>query len=272
MLDALQIAATGMQAQQLHVDTIANNIANLETAGFKRVRISFHDLVTRLADTSMSGNSWSRDDPFASPARPGSGAGHSAGVGVGVATVLRHFDPGEIRQTGSPLDLAIAGDGFVEVTLPDGGHAYSRGGTLRINEDGLLALRSGQALSGAISVPDDAQALVIESDGRVRARMAGSSQAVELGQIGLVRFSVPSALASLGPGLYQATEASGNAVVGHPGEGALGSFRQAALEASNVRMVDEMVALLVAQRAYEASVNVAKAADEMLGVVNGMRK
>ena len=181
MLDALQIAATGMQAQQLHLDTIANNIANVETAGFKKGRVSFHDLVTRLADASMHGATSSRDDPYVSASRPGSGAGAGAGVGVGIgvgiASVMRQFDPGEVRQTGSSYDLAIVGDGFVEVMLADGGRAYSRGGTLRINEDGLLALASGHPLAGAVSVPDGTQALVIEADGRIRARLGRADPA-----------------------------------------------------------------------------------------------
>lgn len=264
MQDALQIAATGMQAQQLHVDTIANNLANVATNGYKKGRVSFHDLVTRVADASIAAVS-------GQPARPLDTV-VPAGMGVGIASVTRQFDHGELRKTDSAFDLAIAGEGFIEVTLPDGGRAFSRGGTLRINDDGLLALASGQPLAGNIAVPENMQSLTIEADGRVLARLQGQARPVELGQIGLVRFMAPGALAGAGEGLYRATEASGEPIVGRAAEESMGTLRQGHLEASNVKMVDEMVSLMVAQRAYEASVNVAKAADEMLGMVNGLRK
>ena len=265
MQDALQIAATGMQAQQLHVDTIANNLANVATTGFKRAKVSFHDLVTRVADASI-----------AHPAQAGSAAAlppmTQAGVGVGVASVSRQFDGGELRKTDSMYDIAIAGDGFIEVAMPDGTRAFTRGGVLRVNGDGLLATGSGQPLAGAIPVPDNMESLLIDGEGRVQAKVNGQSRPVDLGTLSLVRFISPGALAVGGDGLYRSTEQSGEAIGGRAGEDGMGVLRQGQLEGSNVKMVDEMVGLMVAQRAYEASVNVARAADEMLGMVNNLRK
>jgi flagellar basal-body rod protein FlgG len=265
MQDALQIAATGMQAQQLHVDTIANNLANVATTGFKRARVSFHDLVTRVADASIASSAPTESSGSLS-------AMSHAGVGVSVASVSRHFDGGELRQTESMYDLAIAGEGFVEVAMPDGTRAFTRGGVLRVNGDGLLATGSGQPLAGAIAVPDNMETLLIDAEGRVQAKVHGQSRPVDLGMLSLVRFMAPGALAVGGDGLYRPTEQSGEAIGGRAGEDGLGVFRQAHLEGSNVKMVDEMVGLMVAQRAYEASVNVARAADEMLGMVNNLRK
>jgi flagellar basal-body rod protein FlgG len=264
MQDALQIAATGMQAQQMHVDTIANNLANVATPGYKKGRVVFQDLVTRIADGALASATGAAARPIDAMA--------PAGLGVGIVSVAKQFDSGELRKTESPLDIAVAGEGFIEVLLPDGGRAFSRGGGLRVNADGLLALASGQPLAGNIAVPDGMHSLTIEADGRVLARPSGQTGPVELGQIGLVRFMAPGALAAAGDGLYRATERSGEPIGARAGEDAMGTLRQGHLEASNVRMVDEMVNLMVAQRAYEASVNVAKAADEMLGMVNGMRK
>jgi flagellar basal-body rod protein FlgG len=261
MQDALQIAATGMQAQQLHVDTIANNLANVATTGFKRAKVSFHDLVTRVADASISNTAPAGAAPMG-----------QTGIGVSVASVSRQFDGGELRKTDSMYDLAIAGDGFVEVSMPDGTRAFTRGGVLRVNADGLLATGSGQPLAGAIAVPDNLETLLIDSEGRVQAKVRGQSHPVDLGTLSLARFMAPGALAVGGDGLYRATEQSGEAIGGRAGEDGVGVFRQGHLEGSNVKMVDEMVGLMVAQRAYEASVNVARAADEMLGMVNNLRK
>lgn len=264
MLDALQIAATGMQAQQLHVDTIANNLANVNTNGFKKGRIAFYDLVSRVADRTLADAANAADRPL-DPAR-------RLGLGVGVAMVSKQFDGGDVRKTDSAFDLAISGDGFLEVTLADGSRAFSRGGTLKVNADGLLALQAGQPLAGAITVPDNAVALTIATDGRVHATIPGSVRPAELGQIDLVRFMAPGGLIALGEGLYKSTEGSGEPISGRAGEDPIGTLRQGFVEGSNVKLVDEMVNLMVAQRAYEANVKVAQAADEMLGMVNGLRK
>jgi flagellar basal-body rod protein FlgG len=266
MLDALYIAATGMQAQQLHVDTIANNLVNVATPGFKKGRVSFTDLMMREAVQVL-------------PAASGDGAETGPlgtvprlGTGVGLARVAKAFDQGELKQTGSMFDVAIQGDGFLEVMRPDGSRAYSRGGTLRVNVDGVLVSSSGHPLAPGIQLPANATGFAIGNDGQVLISVPGQGRPVEAGQLELVRFANPGALQALGDNLYAASDASGEPMAARPGEDGLGTLAQGYLEGSNVNMVDEMVNLMVAQRAYEASVKVVQASDEMLGMVNALRK
>lgn len=265
MFEALSIAATGMQAQQLSVETIANNLANVNTVGFKKGKVGFADLMARDAAGAVT------------PTLEALGAGalatpHRMGAGVSVASLSKVFDMGELKQTGSPLDLAIEGEGFLEVEMPDGTSAYVRGGALKVDRNGLLATANGHVLKPAISVPDNAEALVIGRDGRVQVRLAGQANPVELGQLELVRFHAAGQLQAMGDNLYRATEASGDPMMLRPGEQGMGLLAQGFLESSNVKMVDEMVNLMLAQRAYEASVKVVQAADDMLGMVNNLRK
>jgi flagellar basal-body rod protein FlgG len=262
MFDALQIAATGMHAQQQNVDAIANNLANVNTNGFKKARVSFTDLVTRQVDAASAAAASSEADASL-PMR---------GTGVAVAHVARSFDAGEARKTDSAYDVTIGGDGFLEVLMPDGSRAYTRGGTLRVSADGQLATASGQPLKPGINIPDDVQDLTITTDGRVQIKTARHPAAVEVGQLELVRFISPAGLEPLGEGLFRANEAAGEPIAGRAGQDGLGSIRQGYLEGSNVKMVEEMVNLMVAQRAYEASVKVVQASDEMLGMVNNLRK
>ena len=264
MFDALQIAATGMHAQQQNVDSIANNLANVNTTGFKKARISFTDLVARQTDAGVD------------PAQAGTAADVAGeamrGAGVAVGRIARSFDAGEAKKTDSPYDVTIAGDGFIEVQLPDGGRAYTRGGTLRVTADGQLATATGQILKPGLTIPDDVNDMTITADGRVQVRTARHPGAVEVGQLELVRFVAPAGLESLGDGLFKATEQAGEPIAGRAGQDGLGAIRQGYLEGSNVKLVEEMVNLMVAQRAYEASVKVVQASDEMLGMVNNLRK
>lgn len=257
MNDALYIAATGMQAQQLNVDTIANNLANVNTVGFKKARVGFIDLVNRHLAAS----------PAQSPTEP-----DLLGSGVAVTSVAKVFDVGDLRKTGSPLDVAIQGDGFLEVVLSDGSRAFSRGGTLKVSTDGLLTDEAGHVLRPGITVPANATAIVIQPDGRVQLAVPGRQGSVDAGQLELVRFANPGALAAADANTYAATEASGEATPAHAGEDGVGTLAQGALEGSNVKLVDEMVNLMVAQRAYEASVKVVQASDEMQGLINSLRK
>lgn len=259
MFDALQIAATGMHAQQQNVDAIANNLANVNTNGFKKARVSFTDLVSRQAKAAATADAAEADLPV-------------RGTGVSVAYVARSFDVGEARKTDSAYDVTIGGDGFLEVLMPDGSRAYTRGGTLRISEDGQLATASGQPLKPGINIPDDVQDLTITADGRVQVKTTRHPAVVEAGQLELVRFIAPVGLEPLGEGLFRATETAGEPIAGRAGQNGLGGLRQGYLEGSNVKMVEEMVNLMVAQRAYEASVKVVQASDEMLGMVNNLRK
>lgn len=261
MNDALQIAATGMHAQQQSVDAIANNLANVNTAGFKKARVSFVDLVARQAGSAEGADGVDNATP---PALPG--------TGVVMGRVLRAFDAGEVRKTDSPLDLAIAGDGFIEVQTADGGHGYIRGGTLRVSSDGQLVAAGGQVIGSGLNIPEGYQDLAITNDGRVQVRTARDAGLVEIGQLDMVRFVSPSGLEAIGDGVYRATEAAGQPIAGRAGEDGIGSIRQGYLEGSNVKLSEELVNLMVAQRAYEASVKVVQASDEMLGMVNNLRR
>jgi flagellar basal-body rod protein FlgG len=265
MFDALYIGATGMQAQQLNVETIANNLANANTVSFKKGRVGFSDLMVReSARVAQASGEDLRGGVLAGAQR--------LGAGVGVSSMSKVFDNGELKKTESPLDVAIRGDGFLEVTMPDGSSAYTRGGSLKVNKDGLLATQAGYPLRPAIAVPDNAQSVVIGADGRVLVRLANQTAPIEAGQLELVRFANAGALAAQGDNLYRASESSGEAIAARAGEEGAGTLAQGFLEGSNVKMVDEMVNLMLAQRAYEASVKVVQAADEMLGLVNNLRK
>lgn len=257
MNDALYVAATGLFAHQSNVETIANNVANLGTTGFKKSRVVFQDLLSQAATTTTA-----------------TGAAPQAqhGVGVSAAQVARSFDAGELRQTDSPLDLAIQGDGFIEV-LPSGSTALTRGGTLHVGPDGNLATAEGYALKAGIAVPHDARQLTISRTGAVTALGgADGKKAQDLGSIELVLCPNPQDLTPLGGGLYKAPDEGARLVAVQPGEEGAGTLAQGFLEASNVKMADEMVSLMMAQRAYEMSAKVMQAADEMLGISNNLRR
>jgi len=260
MNDALYIAATGMGAQQASVDTIANNLANVSTPGFKRSAVNFQDL---MRYESVAG----------APVQSGMGSfGAGKAQGVGIANTLKYFGAGELRQTEVPMDLAIRGEGFLEVQLPDGTPAFTRGGALSVNKEGLLATADGHVLRPAVHVGRDIKNMVISPSGVVTATDANTGRALELGRLELVSFANPSGLESLGGKAYRATEASGDALHLRAAEAGAGSFAQGFVEASNVKLVDEMVTLMVAQRAYEMNVKVIQAADDMLGMSNNLKR
>lgn len=254
MNDSMYIAATGMQMQQKSVDTIANNLANVNTPGFKKGRVSFEDLVYR-AMTPTQG----------APAL-------AAGSGVGIRSIAKLFSQGDLKRTDGPLDLAIQGDGFIEVTMADGAPAYSRGGSLMVDSQGFLATAEGQVLKPGIQIGTNAKSVLIEADGRVMVQTADQSEAIEAGRIELVRFSDVTGLVAQGANLYRPSEQSGDAIYGRPGEDGVGTLAQGFVESSNVKLVEEMVDLMVAQRAYESSVKVIQAADDMLAMSNNLRK
>lgn len=267
MFNAMSIAATGMQAQQLHVDTIANNLANVDTAGFKKGRVSFTDLMTRemtLAQMLAGAGGTVETGPLATLP--------SIGSGVGIASVAKLFDLGEMKATGSMFDLAIQGDGFLEVAMADGSRAFARGGTLKVNSDGLLVTQAGYPVKPSITVPNNATNLTIAADGHVKVSVPNQTAPVELGQLELVRFANPASLLAQGDNLYRASDASGEPIAGRPGEDGMGALAQGYLEGSNVKLVDEMISLVVAQRAYEASAKLVQASDEMLGMINNLRR
>lgn len=259
MIDSLYIGATGMHAQQQHVDAIANNLANVNTTGFKKSRVTFEDAFYRVTQASLA-------DPVAG-VQP-----LVLGLGTLVSSTSKSFTPGEIKQTDGPLDLAIRGNGFFEVTQPDGSSAYTRHGVFRVNNDGLLATPSGYAIKPAIQVPPEALEVVIAADGTVSARMPGEASPTELGQIELAMFTNPSGLDPIGENLYLASEASGQATLVRAGEEGSGALAQGYLESSNVKLAEEMVNLVLAQRAYELNARVIQVSDEMLSISNNLRR
>ena len=194
------------------------------------------------------------------------------GAGVGIASVGKLFAPGNVSSTGSAWDVAISGDGFLSITMPDGSTAYTRGGTLKVSSDGMLTTQTGQPLKPGITIPPDASNLMIATDGTVTVTVPTQSKPVNVGQLQLARFSNPASLVAQGDNLYRASDASGAPIVGNAGQEGIGTLQQGSLEGSNVKMVDEMVNLMVAQRAYEASVKVVQVSDELLGMVNNLRK
>ncbi len=253
MIRALSTAATGMEAQQTRLDVTANNIANVSTAGFKKSRAEFSDLMyqTLRAPGTATG------DGTQAP------TGLQIGMGVRTAATQRMHSEGSLRQTDRPLDVAIEGRGFYIVTLPNGELAYTRDGAFKLDVEGQLVNTEGDSL-GDISIPPDAHTVTIGADGTVTVTVPGETAPVEAGQIEVASFANESGLESMGRNLYRETAASGAAVVGPPGENGAGTLAQGTLEMSNVNVVEEMIDLISGQRAYEINSRVIKAADEML--------
>jgi len=253
MLKAFSTAATGMHAQQMMVDVTANNLANINTTGFKRSQIDFQDLLyVKLREAGAEVASG-----IESP------SGIEVGSGVRAASTVKVFTPGELVNTGRNLDLAILGDGFLQVSLPSGETRYTRDGALQTNADGQLVTATGYIMEPAITIPTDAVAIDIGKDGSVNVTTASGTQSV-VGTIQLARFPNPSGLSSEGDNLLAETEASGSPTTGTGGENGFGTLQTGFLEKSNVQMVTELVNLITAQRAYEVSSRAIKTGDDML--------
>jgi flagellar basal-body rod protein FlgG len=267
MNDALYVAATGLFAHQSNVETIANNVANIGTPAFKKSRVVFQDLLAQAGQPAAPPGGPDRTQEAAAAAAPA-----ARGLGVSAAQVARVFEAGELRLTESPLDLAIQGEGFIEVLLPDGGTGLMRGGTLQRGSDGTLLSAQGYPLKAGIVLPPDALQFQVSRGGVVSAPGGPGELPQELGVIDLVLCTDLQALQPLGDGLYRAPDDGVRLVAVSAGEDGAGTLVQGHLEAANVRMADEMVALMVAQRAYEMSAKVMQAADEMMGISNNLRK
>ncbi|MGH9500011.1 MAG: flagellar basal-body rod protein FlgG [Terriglobales bacterium] len=255
MLRALYTAASGMVAQQLNLDNIANNLANASTAGFYGRRLQFSDLVYQ--NVVMPGAAATQQTTVA------------AGLQIGLGTMPRASEviqtQGNFSSTGNPLDLAIQGLGFFQVTMPDGTISYTRSGAFHLDAQGNVVTADGNPLQPSITIPANATSITVGSDGTVSVTEAGQTAAQQVGSIQLAMFPNPGGLNSIGNNLYLATTASGDPIVGAPGasEG-LGTLQQGMLEQSNVDIVSEFVQLIVAQRAYESNSRVVTSADQML--------
>ena len=260
-MKALHIAATGMKAQELNVEVISNNVANMRTTAFKRQRADFQDLLYQNLRRMGSQTS------SAGTIVP---TGVQIGSGVKTAATARIMSQGSLEETGKELDLAIRGEGFFQITLPDGTTAYTRDGSFERDANGDLVTVDGYAVQPGINIPNDSRDLSIASDGTVQA-IDGTGATVTLGQLELARFINKSGLESIGDNLYLATDASGDAQVGTPGLEGYGDLQQNHLEMSNVDAVTEISDLIAAQRAYEMNSRIIQAADEMYSTTTNIR-
>jgi flagellar basal-body rod protein FlgG len=255
-------AAAGMNVQTMNMDTISNNLANVNTAGYKKARAQFQDLLYQTLNTAGSSTSSSTTQP----------ASLQLGHGSMLSGMVHDFTTGSVQQTDSKFDLAIQGDGFFRVLMTDGTFAYTRDGSFTLDQNGTLVTASGQTLDPQITIPQDATNVTIASDGTVSVVQSGQTAASQVGQITLSHFVNPNGLTLLGHNLYQATTASGDAIDGTPGQSGLGTIQQSALEMSNVDMASEMVNMIVGQRAYEANSKTIQTVDSMLQLVSNLKR
>ncbi|NIA29230.1 MAG: flagellar basal-body rod protein FlgG [Actinobacteria bacterium] len=258
----LRTAATGMRAQQLYIDTIANNLANVNTTGFKKSKVEFQDLLYQTIR------------PAGAQVAEGTKTPTELQVGCGTKPVAttKLFTQGDVVATGNSLDLAIEGEGFFQLRMPDGTYSYSRDGAFKISRDGQLVNSDGYILEPEITLPQDTQSVMISRDGLVSVMVSGTNEAQDLGQIELARFINPSGLKNIGRNLLQMTSPSGDPIIGTPDLEGFGGLGQGYLESSNVDVVEEMVNMITAQRAYEINSKSIKTADDMMGLVNNLKR
>ncbi|TPH48103.1 flagellar basal-body rod protein FlgG [Helicobacter pylori] len=262
MLRSLYSATSGMLAQQTHIDTTSNNIANVNTTGFKKSRADFNDLfyqAMQYAGTNTSNTTLSPD-------------GMEVGLGVRPSAITKMFSQGSPKETENNLDVAITGKGFFQVQLPDGTTAYTRSGNFKLDEQGNLVTSEGYLLIPQITLPEDTTQVNIGVDGTVSVTQGLQTTSNVIGQITLANFVNPAGLHSMGDNLFSITNASGDAIVGNPDSQGLGKLRQGFLELSNVRLVEEMTDLITAQRAYEANSKSIQTADAMLQTINSLKR
>jgi len=259
---SLNIAATGMLAQQLNVEVISNNIANLNTTGFKRSRAEFQDL---LYQNEKRIGTASSDAGTTVP------SGVQVGLGVQTGTIYRIHEQGNLLPTNNALDLSIQGDGFFQINLPNNGTAYTRAGQFQLNETGQIVTPDGLTLQGPGAVPQNATSVTVNSSGEVLVKIPGQQNPQNLGQIQLATFVNTPGLEAIGNNLYTQTQASGAPSQGTPGTQQFGTVLQGFLETSNVNVVSEITSLITAQRAYEMNSRVIEASDQMLTTLSQLR-
>ncbi|HEU0276353.1 MAG TPA: flagellar basal-body rod protein FlgG [Rhodanobacteraceae bacterium] len=254
MLAPLWIAKTGLDAQQTRMEVIANNIANVNTTAFKSSRASFQDLIYQ--DESQPGAQSTQETDIPS--------GTMIGTGVRVVGTEKLFTQGNLTQTGNALDVAIEGQGFLQVNMPDGSIAYTRDGSLHLNESGQLVTADGYQISPPINIPPNAQSITIGTDGTVSATLPGQANATQIGTMQLATFINPAGLQPMGQNLYTQTTSSGAPQIGQPNLNGFGSLQQGALETSNVNVVSSLVDMIETQRAYEMNSKVVSSTSQML--------
>jgi flagellar basal-body rod protein FlgG len=251
-----------MQSQQLNIDVIANNLANVNTTGFKKSRADFQDLMYQNLKTTGAPSTNATQIP----------SGIQVGLGSKAAAVNKIFTAGNISQTGNELDLSVEGEGFFQVRLPDGSTSYTKAGSFKKDSTGKLVTSDGYPLVPEIVIPNNATKTTIGNDGTVSVLQAGQTTPTSVGTIQLATFSNPSGLSSMGHNLYQPSESSGTANTGTAGQNGIGTISQGFLEMSNVSVMEEMVSMITSQRAYEINSKAVQAADEMLQQANNLRR
>jgi flagellar basal-body rod protein FlgG len=260
MLDSLYISATGMHAEQAQIDAVANNLVNMNTMAFKKSHVAFETLMPR-EQPAISSMSTMKD------------AGPSyLGLGVNGTNTLTDFSAGPLKQTQNEFDFAIQGEGLFEVQLADGSFAYTRMGSMHIDSDGYIVNADGYPLSAMLQVPSDIEKVMIGADGRVQFKLQNTDRLTDAGYIELSHFSNAAALKPIGSNLYVSSEQSGEVIYSRAGENGVGTIAQGYLEGSNVQMIEELTTMMTAQRAYEANSRVLQASDEILGIINNLRK
>jgi len=262
MIRSLWSAATGMQAQTINIDVISNNLANVSTSGFKKSRADFQDLLYQTLRTPGVSSSADTEVP----------TGIQVGHGVRPCATQKIFTQGDFQNTGNQLDMAIEGDGFFQIIQPNGETAYTRAGSFKLDSDGRVVTSDGFPMEPELTIPADTVALSIGTDGTVSALLAGETEASVIGNIELAQFTNPAGLNSIGRNLYLPTSSSGDVTTGTPGEDGYGTIAQGYLEMSNVSVVDEMVNMIVAQRAYETNSKTIQASDEMLQTATNIKR
>ncbi|HVK62482.1 MAG TPA: flagellar basal-body rod protein FlgG [Bdellovibrionales bacterium] len=261
MIKSLTTAATGMQAQQTNMDTIANNLANVSTTGFKRSRAEFEDLMYQTQKEPGSASGLNAISP----------TGVQTGLGVKTSAVQKDFEIGAAKVTKNPLDMMIEGSGFFPVQLADGQIGYTRDGSFKKDPSGRIVDKNGNALQPEIVIPADAAGIDISPSGQIQVIQGNSREPQTIGQIELVNFVNPAGLKALGKNVFVPSASSGLPQQGQPGQNGLGQVAQSQLEGSNVNIVDEMVNMITAQRSYETNSKVIQASDQMLQYMNQLR-
>jgi flagellar basal-body rod protein FlgG len=262
MMQSLYTASTGMLGMQTQIDTTANNIANVNTIGFKKSRAEFADLMYHVMEYAGTSTS----DVTKSP------TGIEVGLGVRPTAINKIFSEGSLKQTDNELDIAITGKGFFKMELPDGTEVYSRNGAFKIDDNGTIVNSDGYTMVPELVIPADATNISIGTDGTVSVVQAGQTQATQIGQISTTNFINPAGLHSMGDNLYIETDSSGQPVEGTPGVDGLGVLRQGFVELSNVELVVELTDLITGQRAYDSNSKVITTSDEMLQTTNNLKR
>ncbi|MBN2809589.1 MAG: flagellar basal-body rod protein FlgG [Deltaproteobacteria bacterium] len=262
MIRGLFTSSTGMTAQQLNIDVIANNLANVNTTGFKKSRADFQDLMYQTMSRAGTTSATGEELP----------TGVQVGLGTKPVAVYKIFSQGSYQETGNELDMAIEGDGFFQVLLSDGTTGYTRAGTFKLDSTGNLVTSDGYPMQPAINIPSDTTQVTITADGTVSVIQAGQATSTAVGNVELASFSNPAGLNAVGRNLFRETDASGTATTGTPGADGLGTISQGFLEMSNVSVVEEMVNMIVGQRAYEANSKSIQTCDAMLQTATGLKR